>query len=128
MGNGGRVLICEDDCAIRGLLDKLLSRHGLVADSVATGGEAIDRIRRNTYDLIVLDLLTPEVSGYDVLDLFRRERPELIDRIIVVTACQLAFNGALPVRVAAILRKPFDLADFDAVVENVLNRQVARTT
>src|SRR5687768_8291316 len=125
MGNGGRVLICEDDSAIRGLLDKLLSRHGLVADSVGTGREAIDRIRRRTYDLILLDLLTPHVSGYEVLDQLWRERPELLGRIIVVTACQVAFNGALPVKVAAILRKPFDLADFDAVVENVLREEVS---
>src|SRR5688572_18268416 len=103
MSNGGRVLVCEDDGAIRGLLDKLLSRHGLAADTVETGKAAIDRIRRRTYDLILMDLLTPEVSGYDVLDLVWRECPELLERIIVVTACQAAYNGTLPVSVAAVL-------------------------
>src|SRR5687768_12494624 len=123
MGNGQRVLICEDDCAIRGLLDKLLSRHGLAVDSVATGGDAIDRIRRGTYDLILLDLLTPHVSGYDVLDVVGCERPELLERIIVVTACQIAAADALPVKVAAVLRKPFDLLEFDAIVDTVLSRE-----
>jgi DNA-binding response OmpR family regulator len=126
MGNGQRVLICEDDSAIRGLLDKLLSRHGLAVDSVPTGSEAIDRIRRRTYDLILLDLLTPHVSGYEVLDLLWRERAELLDRIIVVTACQIASAGALPVKVAAVLRKPFDLLEFDAIVDSVLSREEVR--
>lgn len=126
MGNGQRVLICEDDCAIRGLLDKLLSRHGLAVDSVATGSDAIDRIRRRPYDLILLDLLTPHVSGYEVLDLLWRERAELLDRIIVVTACQIGSMAALPVKVAAVLRKPFDLVEFDAIVDRVLAGEEVR--
>ena len=114
-----RVLICEDDGSIRLLLSKLLTRHGLLADSVGTGAEAVERLRREPYDLILLDLLIPEMSGYDVLDLLRRERPDLLDRVVVMTAQQRAFREPLPV--AAIIRKPFELAEFDGVIERVSN-------
>lgn len=113
-----RVLICEDDCAIRLLLDKLLSRHGLAADCVGTGAEAVMRLRREAYDLIVLDLLTPVLSGYQVLDLLQHERPDLLDCVVIVTASQHAFSEVLPV--AAVIRKPFDVDDFDRVVTQVL--------
>jgi DNA-binding response OmpR family regulator len=115
-----RVLICEDDSAIRLLLDKLLTRHGLEVDSVGTGAEAMSRVRDETYDLILLDLLTPGMSGYDVIDRLRRERPHLLDRVVIVTALQRAFVEPLPV--AAVMRKPFELAEFDLVIERVLCR------
>lgn len=113
-----RVLVCEDDSAIRLLIDKLLSRHGLSPECVETGADAVARLRRCTYDLIILDLLTPVMSGYEVLETLRRERPALLDRIVVITASPQAFREFLPV--AAVLRKPFDLAEFDEVVESVL--------
>jgi CheY-like chemotaxis protein len=115
-----RVLICEDDSAIRLLLDKLLTRHGLEVDSVGTGAEAMARLREGPYELIVLDLLTPVMSGYDVIDRLRRERPHLLDRVVIVTALQRAFVEALPV--AAVIRKPFELAEFDLLIERVLCR------
>ena len=117
---GKRVLICEDDCAIRLLLDKLLTRHGLRADCVATGAEAAARLRRETYDLVVLDLLTPAMTGYEVVELLWRERPHLLDRVVIVTAQQRLSQEPLPV--AAIISKPFDLTEFDRVVERVLRR------
>lgn len=117
---GKRALICEDDYAIRLLLDKLLIRHGLDAESVATGDEAAARLRWQTYDLVVLDLLIPGMSGYELVDVLEREGPHLLDRVVVVTAQHRDFLRQLPV--AAVVRKPFDLAEFDRVVDRVLFR------
>lgn len=113
-----RVLVCEDDGAIRQLLGKVLSRHHLAVDSVASGSEAAARLLIEPYDLIVLDLLTPGLTGYEVVDLIRRERPHLLDRVVVVTALQRPFWELLPV--AAIVRKPFDLEEFDRLIDRVL--------
>ena len=113
-----RVLISEDDCAIRLLLERLLTRRGFVADSVATGAEAAARALREPYDLIILDLLMPEMSGYEVVERLRCERPNLLNRVIVVTAQQRTFQ--LPLPVAAIIRKPFDLDELDRVIDRVV--------
>jgi len=119
MGNA-RVLVCEDDNAIQTLLETLLRRHGLSVVVVRTGIEAVDRLRRESYDLILLDLLTPGMNGFQVLELLREERPDLLDRVVVISAFQTAFTRGLPARVAALIRKPFDLAEFDLVIERVL--------
>jgi two-component system response regulator MprA len=119
-----RVLVCEDDRAIRVLLDKLLIRHGLSPQCVASGIEAVARLRRETFDLVVLDLLTPGLSGYEVLEVLGRERPDLLQRVVVLTASQRALSENLPV--AATLRKPFDLDELDGVIERILSRSRVR--
>src|SRR5215212_9239526 len=114
-----RVLICEDDSAIRLLLDKLLTRHGFLSECVPNGADAAARLRRESFDLIVLDLLTPAMTGYEVVDLLRRERPHLLDRVVVVTAQR---PSPEPLPVAAVVRKPFDVTEFDRVVDGVVHR------
>jgi DNA-binding response OmpR family regulator len=115
---GKRALVCEDDSAIRILLCKLLSRHDLDPDCVGSGDEAAAQLRAHSYDLIVLDLLTPGMSGYEVVEMIERESPDLLSRVIVLTALQRAFKEVLPV--AAMVRKPFDLEEFDRIIERVL--------
>ena len=115
---GKRALVCEDDSAIRTLLCKLLTRHELLADCVGSGDEALEQLRGHPYDIIILDLLTPGLSGYEVVQAIEREMPHLLDRVIVLTALQRAFNETLPV--AAMVRKPFDLEEFDGIVRRVL--------
>jgi CheY-like chemotaxis protein len=113
-----RALVCEDDGAIRLLLDRLLTRQGLSTECVATGTEAAAKLRRASYDLILLDLVTPKMSGFDVIAHLERERPHLLERVIVVTAVQPVFAKSLPV--AAFLRKPFDLEELDQTIRQLL--------
>jgi DNA-binding response OmpR family regulator len=115
---GKRALVCEDDSAIRTLLCKLLTRHNLLADCVGSGDEALDQLRAHPYDVVVLDLLTPGLSGYEVVQAIEHELPHLLERVIVLTAVQRAFKEGLPV--AAMVRKPFDLEEFDRVIHRVL--------
>ncbi len=115
---GKRALVCEDDSAIRILLCKLLTRHDLEADCVGSGDEALAHLRAHSYDLIILDLLTPGLSGYEVVETIEREQPYLLDRVIVLTALQRAFKEKLPV--AAMVPKPFDLEEFDGIIQQVL--------
>jgi CheY-like chemotaxis protein len=115
-----RVLVCEDDRAIRLLLGKELAWRGLSTECVGTGVEAVARLRQRPYDLVLLDLAMPGMSGYEVVNVVQREQPYLLDRIIIVTAVQRAFGETLPV--AAFLRKPFDLAHLDTTIQQVLSR------
>lgn len=114
-----RALVCEDDFSIRLLLEAVLTRYGLTVESVATGVDAVARLRRQHYELVLLDLLLPVMSGYEIIELFVRERPELLSRVVIVTAVQRAFRESLPV--AAVIAKPFDLADLGQVVERIIS-------
>ncbi len=105
-----RVLIVEDDQSIRNLLSVAATRWGFATESCSSGADAIERLGDGSdFDVVVLDLMMPETSGYDVI-LHIREK-QLTVPVIVVTAVvrNLELNRLDPGVVRAVLRKPFDL-------------------
>src|SRR5690242_19558223 len=80
------VLVVEDDVAIRGLIKFLVQRENWTAEEVSDGAEALAKIRERDYDVIVLDLMLPGLSGEAILDEVRRSRPSALGRIVIVTA------------------------------------------
>jgi two-component system, OmpR family, response regulator ResD len=114
-----RALVCEDDAAIRTLLLTLLGRQGFEVDNAANGHEALAALSERDYDLIVLDLMMPKSSGYDVLSELAATRPEILCRIVVLTAAALAGRGDFPYKVAAVVIKPFDVLELSQLARNV---------
>ncbi|HET7712957.1 MAG TPA: response regulator [Thermoanaerobaculia bacterium] len=121
MPNPTRVLVCEDDDGIRTLVEVLLRRRGFIVEPVKNGRAAIEVLFQDDFDLIVLDLLMPVVGGYEVLSFLRGTRPDLLDRVVVLTAFPNAFREPLPI--AAVVRKPFDIEELNAVLDGVMNRK-----
>jgi CheY-like chemotaxis protein len=116
-----RVLVVEDDDAIRSLLTAALGRVGVEADSASDGAAALQRVESIDYPVIVLDLMMPRVSGFEFLDAFRRLRPQSNTVILVLTAFDEAMIGRLPSdRVHAIVRKPFDVPQLASVIHEIV--------
>jgi two-component system response regulator VicR len=113
-----RVLICEDDPAIRAMLGAILSRTQFEVVSACDGAETLTRLD-DPFDVIVLDLMMPTKSGYDVLDHLQTTNPTLLRRTIVVTANAAVTRQPLQVPVAAVFVKPFDIVDFTTAVRRV---------
>ena len=107
-----KVLVVDDDPAIRSLLRTVLGRAGYAITEAKNGREALNAIKADAISAMVLDLMMPEVSGGDVLDTLRAERPAMLSCIIVLTAAsdnevkRLNLTG-----VHSVVRKPFDLTD-----------------
>jgi DNA-binding response OmpR family regulator len=106
-----KVLIVEDDAAIRALLATLLSRDGYSPEVCGDGNEAVEMLRTNGYDAILLDLMLPGQFGFDVIRFLNAERPAMSPRVIVLTAASQAtlrdFDAS---KVHAVMRKPFDVS------------------
>jgi threonine synthase len=82
-----RVVIVEDDADARRLLRRILQARGDYQISEAAGGrEAISLIQEQRPDLVLLDLMMPEVDGFDVIDAIRAGKDLADTRIIVITA------------------------------------------
>ena len=113
-----RVLVCEDDPSIRAMLCTILSRTQFEVVSVCDGAETIARLD-DAFDVIVLDLMMPSKSGYDVLDHLQKTNPTLLKRTVVVTANAAVTRQPLQVPVAAVFVKPFDIVDFTTAVMHV---------
>lgn len=81
-----RVLVVEDEDNIAIALDYLITREGYAYDRLANGGDAMTYIRRTHPDLVLLDVMLPEVSGYEICQEMRLD-PTLSDvKILIMTA------------------------------------------
>ena len=78
-------LIVEDDLVCLTMMMELVKSEGFAVDVAADGLQAIEWLSRRDYDVIVLDIILPKVSGIDVMDYLRQTKPAALQKIIVVT-------------------------------------------
>lgn len=81
-----RILVVDDDDAIRALVLTVLRRRGYGVDAVRNGEEAMEMIQGHRYALLVLDLMMPRMSGYEVMDALGRMSVMNRPRVLVLTA------------------------------------------
>ena len=70
-----RLLIVDDEMRIRELIKKYAKFEGYEVDEAADGMEALERCRSNDYDLVILDIMMPELDGFSVCRELRKNRP-----------------------------------------------------
>jgi PAS domain S-box-containing protein len=88
-GRQGQILLVEDDELTRETTRDLVVRHGFTVVEAANGREALDRLAEGLPDLILLDLLMPEMDGFEFLDEVRQRPAWRIVPVIVLTAKDL---------------------------------------
>jgi DNA-binding NtrC family response regulator len=115
-----RILIIDDEAAIRESLETLLTLEGYRVETAADGESGLDRLGRATYDLVLLDLALPGKSGLEVLPLIREQHTEL--PVIMITAYGTVDNVVEAIRAGAqnFIQKPWDneklLADIRSAI------------
>jgi DNA-binding response OmpR family regulator len=110
-----RALIVEDDPAIRRLVEKLLTRHHVGVDIARDGLEAVDKLRTGTYSVLVLDLMVPELNGFEVIEFLKRENMTLPVAVVSAVSQQALTKLDLDV-VKLVISKPFDVDEFTKAV------------
>lgn len=109
MAPKGRVLVVDDEPAIRALVTKIVERAGHPVVSARDGAEAIEKLESEDYAVVVLDLMMPNVDGYGLIEYIKtgsRRRPAIIVISAGDTAALRRLDGSV---VHSILRKPFDI-------------------
>ena len=124
-GNGRRILVIDDDLAIRVLLQAVLKRMKFDVDLAEDGMAGLEKVQRNgAFDLILLDLMMPRLNGYEFIDKIREEvkgpnRPH----IVVFTAAGKRGVEKIPAdAVCNSILKPFDLDKFIEIIADCLNK------
>jgi len=118
---GGRVLVVDDEAAIRELLEYGLGQAGFVVRAVGDAAAALEAVRVWTPEVIVLDVMLPEIDGFALLPMLRR----LTDAPIVM----LSARAETAEKVAGLSRgaddyvaKPFELEELVARLQSALRR------
>ncbi len=115
-----KILIVEDEEAIANLIRMNLVKAGYQCEIAQDGEEAADKIENKTYDLILLDIMLPKLSGYEVL-----EYAKTMDMpVIFLTALGETQRKVKGLKMGAedYIAKPFEIAELLARVETVLRR------
>lgn len=114
-----RILVADDEESMRWVLSKALKRKGFTVDLADDGRQALALIQENSYDLAILDIKMPGMSGLDLLDRIREMKSDLL--VVIMTAEASMKNAVEAMKRGAYdyITKPFDLDVIDAIVEKV---------
>lgn len=115
------VLVVEDEPALRDTLTYSLKKDGFTVEAVGDGRSAIDSARKLKPDLIVLDLMLPEIDGFEVCRILRQE---MTTPILMLTARDDEIDRVVGLEVGAddYLTKPFSMRELMARVKAQLRR------
>lgn len=117
-----RVLVVDDEATVRQAFQAALQAKGYEVVLASDGREALRSIRRETFDLIFLDILLPEVGGASILKAIKRRDPEAVVALITGYPYHDETLAALENGPAMILPKPIKLADIEAVLKIVFKK------
>jgi len=114
-----RILVADDEESMRWVLSKALKRKGFSVDLAHDGRQALALIQENSYDLAILDIKMPGISGLDLLDKVRELKSDLL--VVIMTAEASMKNAVEAMKRGAYdyITKPFDLDVIDAIIEKV---------
>jgi DNA-binding NtrC family response regulator len=104
-----RALIVEDDGAILNLVKIVLEREDFTVEAVKSGAAAIELLSSVAYDLLILDLMMPEVGGEELLGYLEQTQPRYLRRVVVTTASPRRMSCEFLHRICRLLEKPFDI-------------------
>jgi two-component system cell cycle response regulator CtrA len=117
-----RVLLIEDDLTTARGIALMLRSGGTVVDHADTGEEGLELVRHYDYDIVVLDLLLPDMEGYEVVRRMRAARVEVPVLILSGLSRPQAKVKGLALGADDFLSKPFDHAELIARVQAVVRR------
>ena len=116
-----RVLLIDDDVRLATLLEQFFQRYQIALESCTTPSEGLDQLNNQQYDLVILDIMLPEMDGFEVCKLIRKEstipilmltaRGDVMDRVV---GLELGADDYLP--------KPFEPRELVARIQSILKR------
>jgi CheY-like chemotaxis protein len=103
-----RLLIVDDDEPIRNLLRRLAARAGFDPDMAKDGHEAIEKLDSGEYEIVIVDLMMPRVSGYELLEHINTLHPR--PTVLIATAMMNSdLERVDDSMIRRVIRKPFDI-------------------
>jgi signal transduction histidine kinase/CheY-like chemotaxis protein len=124
-GGGERILIVDDDSAIRSMLKQYLQDRGYETEEAADAKEAIGKARSLRLDLILLDIMMPGLSGYDVLRVLKNDEITRDIPVIVVSVLEDR-QRALMLGASDYVTKPVDEKELFKKIRRVMGERTER--
>jgi DNA-binding response OmpR family regulator len=123
--NSKRILCIEDETEMIDLIRLILGRRGFDVKGASGGKEGLDIVRKELPDLVLLDLMMPDMDGWEVYQQMKADEKTRGIPVIIVTAKAQSIDKVLALHIAKVddyIAKPFSPQELLNSVEKVLNK------
>ncbi|MBN8547835.1 MAG: response regulator [Deltaproteobacteria bacterium] len=115
-----RILIVDDDPVVRMLVTEYLSHYGHSVEVVESGKLCLEKLRENSPDILILDMLMPDMSGTEVLEQLRANPTTANLPVIMLSADKrMAADASSSAHADCYIQKPFDIKDFLRAIDDL---------
>jgi len=117
------ILVIDDERDISDLLSEYLNSLGYNAVPVYSGTDGLAKLEESRYDLIITDLMMPEITGMELINIVREKNIDI--EIIVMTGYEAIESGAESIakNVSGYIAKPFCLKEVQLIIDRVLTKE-----
>lgn len=117
-----KILIVDDDADVAEVLRELVSRGDRVVHVCSDGLKALEKLEKESYDLLILDLVMPGVDGLEVFKFAKKVNPEVL--VIIITGYATLETAVAAIKEGAYdyIQKPFKLDGFNIAVDNAVEK------
>jgi CheY-like chemotaxis protein len=103
-----KILVIDDDPFIREALQKSLNREGYITETAPNIHSAVDKVAQNWYDLILCDVMIPELGGFELIEQIKSDPTRRQIPIIMVTGMDKDILQMTRHEADAVVTKPFE--------------------
>jgi CheY-like chemotaxis protein len=121
-GRAPRVLVADDEEAIRTLVVRMLRRAGFDPVEATDGRHAIEQLDAAGFDAVVLDLMMPRVDGFAVVEHLIETQPRMLEKTLIMTAFPRTAARARLHHLCRIVSKPFEMEEMIQLVRDCASR------
>jgi DNA-binding response OmpR family regulator len=114
-----RVLVVDDEPAIRELLVDFLTDEGYCVDAAADGVDAIERLNSFEPDVVIVDVMMPRLGGYEFVEWLRARGDRNLPAVIMMSAVD--FPERSVTGVDAFVHKPFDIEELVGAIRSLVD-------
>lgn len=120
MPEKNKILVVDDEDALRTVLSGELVSEGYDVRTAADGDDAISNVQKETFDLVLLDIKMPRMNGFEVLKFIKEKQPKT--KVVMLTGFADLKNAIESKKLGAedFVSKPYDLVDLLTTIERVL--------
>lgn len=117
-----RALVVDDEEEDRLRIIGILKEEGFQVQEARNGREALDRIRRDEFEIIVLDILMPYVDGFEVMSHLKKKNPDVLARTIVASRLDLKdLSTFFPA--CRVIQKPVSMTELSGIARQIGRRE-----
>ncbi len=117
-----RILVVDDENEVNAFISTLLETEGFLVESAFSGYEAIEKVKNNDYDLILLDIMMDDINGLEVGKIIKEDLRKKVPICIITASSDFSYAlKAFDTGIEGYIVKPFDISELLSKVQELLN-------